>query len=49
MKSQEEVYEFLYRASEWPQRVPHVDRVDLTEDAPGVQVMAMDTRTAEAQ
>ncbi|MGW7416282.1 aromatase/cyclase [Streptomyces sp. NPDC054863] len=41
------VYDFLYRAQDWPERVPHVDRLDLTEDEPGVQVMAMDTRTAD--
>jgi aromatase len=32
---------------DWPERVAHVDRLDLTEDEPGVQVMAMDTRTAD--
>ncbi|PRH81133.1 cyclase [Streptomyces solincola] len=43
----EAVYEFLYRASEWPERLPHVARLDLTDVSPGVQVMAMDTRTAD--
>ncbi|MFJ9033473.1 aromatase/cyclase [Streptomyces sp. NPDC102274] len=41
------VYDFLYRAGDWPELVPHVARLDLTEDTPGVQVMAMDTRTAD--
>ncbi|MFF0066932.1 aromatase/cyclase [Streptomyces sp. NPDC005279] len=41
------VYDFLYRASDWPELIPHVTRLDLTEDVPGVQVMAMDTRTAD--
>ncbi|MFD8821931.1 aromatase/cyclase [Streptomyces sp. NPDC059605] len=41
------VYDFLYRVGDWPELVPHVARLDLTEDAPGVQVMAMDTRTAD--
>ncbi|MDG4861246.1 aromatase/cyclase [Streptomyces sp. T-3] len=41
------VYDFLYRVSDWPELVPHVSSLDLTEDAPGVQVMKMDTRTAD--
>ncbi|MEU1852698.1 aromatase/cyclase [Streptomyces sp. NPDC019990] len=43
----ERVYEFLHRADLWPQRLPHVDRLELTEDEPGVQIMAMGTRTAD--
>ena len=42
-----DVYEFLYRSAEWPQRLPHVSRLDLTEEVPGVQVMEMDTRTPD--
>jgi aromatase len=41
------VYDFLYRVGDWPRLLPHVDRLHLTEDTPGVQVMAMDTRTAD--
>lgn len=41
------VYDFLYRAGDWPELVPHVSRLHLTEDQPGVQVMAMDTVTAD--
>ncbi|GAA2448293.1 hypothetical protein GCM10010433_57520 [Streptomyces pulveraceus] len=41
------VYDFLYRVSDWPELLPHVARLELTEDTPGVQVMAMDTRTAD--
>lgn len=41
------VYDFLYRVGDWPELVPHVSRLDLTEDQPGVQVMAMDTVTAD--
>lgn len=41
------VYDFLYRVADWPERVPHVARLDLTEDKPGVQVMSMDTTTAD--
>ncbi|WP_329374979.1 aromatase/cyclase [Streptomyces sp. NBC_01483] len=39
------VYDFLYRAGDWPELVPHVNRADLTEDAPGVQRMTMETLT----
>ncbi|OSZ58966.1 cyclase [Streptomyces pharetrae CZA14] len=41
------VYDFLYRVGDWPQRIAHVDRLDLAEETPGVQVMSMDTRTAD--
>ncbi|MBO2457460.1 aromatase/cyclase [Actinomadura violacea] len=43
----EDVYDFLYRAAEWPRRIPHVSRLELTESTDGVQRMAMDTRTAD--
>ncbi|CAL9640200.1 hypothetical protein SUDANB32_06311 [Streptomyces sp. enrichment culture] len=43
----EPVYDFLYRAADWPRLIPHVARLDLTEDQPGVQVMTMDTLTAD--
>jgi len=39
-----DVYAFLNEAQSWPQRLPHVDRVELTEDLPGLQVLEMDTR-----
>ncbi|GAA0941801.1 hypothetical protein GCM10009558_056440 [Virgisporangium aurantiacum] len=38
-----DVYEFLYRADAWPERLPHVARVALTEETPGVQTLEMDT------
>lgn len=41
------VYEFLYRSDAWPRRLPHVSRLDLAEDAEGVQTMIMDTRTED--
>ncbi|MFF3487423.1 aromatase/cyclase [Streptomyces sp. NPDC002701] len=41
------VHDFLHRAGDWPRLIPHVSRLDLTEDTPGVQVMAMDTLTAD--
>lgn len=37
------VYAFLRDAARWPQRLPHVARLDLVEDEPGVQVMEMDS------
>jgi len=42
-----DVYDFLYRAQQWPDRLPHVSRMDLREDEPGVQIMEMDTITAD--
>ncbi|MFD7666453.1 aromatase/cyclase [Streptomyces sp. NPDC059788] len=42
-----DVFDFLNRADLWPERLPHVARLDLTEDEPGVQVMAMDTSAAD--
>ncbi|MFF3920397.1 aromatase/cyclase [Streptomyces sp. NPDC001852] len=42
-----DVYDFLYQAQQWPDRLPHVARMDLTEDEPGVQIMEMDTITAD--
>ncbi|MFF0000817.1 aromatase/cyclase [Streptomyces avermitilis] len=41
-----DAYAFLYEASRWPGRLPHVSRMDLVEDEPGVQVMEMDSITA---
>ncbi|MFI6340954.1 aromatase/cyclase [Streptomyces sp. NPDC050535] len=39
------VYDFLYRAGDWPELVPHITRVHLTEDLPGIQRMTMETLT----
>ncbi|WP_405791580.1 aromatase/cyclase [Streptomyces sp. NBC_01506] len=39
------VYDFLYRAGDWPELVPHVTSVDLAEDTPGVQRMSLRTLT----
>ncbi|GHD55034.1 aromatase/cyclase [Streptomyces galbus] len=39
------VYDFLYRAGDWPDLVPHVTRADLREDTPGVQHMTVETLT----
>lgn len=40
---QEKVYRFLARAEEWPALIPHVARVELAEDPPGIQILEMDT------
>ncbi|RKT55609.1 aromatase/cyclase [Saccharothrix australiensis] len=41
-----DVYDFLADAARWPERLPHVARLDLTEEVAGIQVMAMDTVAA---
>jgi aromatase len=43
----EDGYAFIHRSDLWPDRLPHVDRVVLREDVPGVQDMEMDTVTAD--
>ncbi|MFE9564886.1 aromatase/cyclase [Streptomyces sp. NPDC006487] len=35
------VFDFLYRAGDWPAELPHVNRLQLVENEPGVQVMSM--------
>ncbi|MGY1683319.1 aromatase/cyclase [Geodermatophilus sp. SYSU D01176] len=42
-----DVYDFLYQAGMWQERLPHVSRVVLTEDTPGLQTLEMDTRTQD--
>ncbi|MGW4720035.1 aromatase/cyclase [Nocardia sp. NPDC004260] len=44
--SSAEAYDFVYHSERWPEQVPHVGRIELTEDAEGVQLMEMDTVTA---
>ncbi len=43
----ERVYEFVDEAQLWSERLPHVARVTLTEDDHGLQLLDMDTRTAD--
>ncbi|GAB2862640.1 SRPBCC family protein [Actinocorallia aurea] len=45
--SQEEAYAFINEADLWPQRLPHVARLDLREDGDGLQYMEMDTRSPD--
>ncbi|MFJ1755850.1 aromatase/cyclase [Kitasatospora sp. NPDC088134] len=42
-----DVFDFLNRADLWPERLPHVAALDLREETPGIQVMTMDTSTAD--
>jgi aromatase len=39
-----DVYDFLARAQDWPQRLPHVDRVLMNEDVPDIQHLESDVR-----
>jgi aromatase len=41
------VLDFLYRAADWPDALPHVHTLQLTENVPGVQVMSMGSSTAD--
>ncbi|MFE7778572.1 aromatase/cyclase [Streptomyces sp. NPDC057445] len=41
------VYDVLYGVEDWPGHLPHVDRLDVREDQPGIQVMSMESRTAD--
>ncbi|MGW7386860.1 aromatase/cyclase [Streptomyces sp. NPDC054794] len=45
--SARDVYDFVNEAHLWPERLPHVDSVRLTEDTPGLQVLEMDTRSPD--
>lgn len=42
-----DVYDFIYEAKQWQQRLPHVARVVLTEDTPNVQSLEMDTQAPD--
>ncbi|GAA1953625.1 aromatase/cyclase [Amycolatopsis minnesotensis] len=45
--SVKDVYEYLYEADKWPDRIPHVTRLVLEENTPGVQFFDMDTVSAD--
>lgn len=45
--SGKDVYDFLNEAQSWQTRLPHVARVTLTEDEPGLQTLEMETRIAD--
>jgi aromatase len=42
-----DAYDFVDQAQLWKERLPHVARVSLTEDAPGLQILEMDTMTKD--
>ncbi|MER5950804.1 aromatase/cyclase [Streptomyces sp. NPDC001904] len=45
--SGKDVYDFLNEAQLWKERLPHVARVTLDEDEPGLQILEMDTLTKD--
>jgi aromatase len=45
--SAEDVYDFLNQAQLWSRRLPHVSRVSLQEETPGLQILEMDTSTKD--
>jgi len=44
-----DVYDFLNDAQLWSRRLPHVARVSLEEETPGLQILEMDTRTKDGR
>jgi aromatase len=42
-----DVYDFLARAQDWPQRLPHIDRLTVAEEVFGIQHLETDTRTPD--
>jgi aromatase len=45
--SAKDSYDFINEAQLWSERLPHVARVSLREDVPGLQFLEMDTRTKD--
>lgn len=45
--SAKDLFDFIDRADLWSERLPHVARVELTEESPGLQVLEMDTRSKD--
>jgi ribosome-associated toxin RatA of RatAB toxin-antitoxin module len=43
----DDVYDFLYQANQWPDRLPHVGQLELREDVPNIQHMSMETVTKD--
>ncbi|GGS46744.1 MULTISPECIES: aromatase/cyclase [Actinokineospora] len=38
-----DIYAYLYEADKWPERIPHVARLEMTQPSPEVQFFDMDT------
>ncbi|QKW24989.1 SRPBCC family protein [Streptomyces seoulensis] len=45
--SAKDVYDFVNEADRWSERLPHVAKVRLEEDTPGLQTLEMDTRAKD--
>ncbi|GAB2630622.1 aromatase/cyclase [Nocardia goodfellowii] len=45
--SAKDMFDFVNEANRWTERLPHVDAVELTESAPGLQVLRMQTLTKD--
>ncbi|WP_395570335.1 aromatase/cyclase [Streptomyces sp. BK79] len=45
--SAKDLYDFVNEADLWPERLPHVNEVKMTEDTPGLQVLRMETLTKD--
>jgi C7-C12 aromatase (ARO/CYC) len=43
----ESAYEYLYAADRWPERIPHVTRLELEEPEPNIQFFDMDTKSPD--
>lgn len=43
----EDAYEFISDAARWPERLPHVARLDMQEPTTNIQLMEMDTSTSD--
>jgi C7-C12 aromatase (ARO/CYC) len=43
----EDAYDYLYRADLWPERIPHVKALTMTEDVPNIQFFDMDTASPD--
>ncbi|MEU1607202.1 aromatase/cyclase [Micromonospora matsumotoense] len=42
-----DAYTYLYEADKWPDRIPHVVRLAMTEEVPNIQFFDMDTVSAD--
>lgn len=45
----EDAWRILYEADRWAERIPHVSRIEMTEDEPGIQFFDMDTTTPDGR
>ncbi|MCX5199463.1 SRPBCC family protein [Streptomyces sp. NBC_00249] len=45
--SVEDAYAYLYEADKWPDRIPHVLRLELEENTPNIQFFDMDTKSSD--